>query len=967
MGMFSNRVRGKVMRLTLSRNFKRISRGLLLIMVMLGTGVLTTVDAMTSNPSSQFNPAQVTPIASPTPLAPMGGPAPIGRLDGVNVLFIIDQSGSMSGADDGTPNDLENLRFRGPQYIEDWLRVFLEKVVVTDKPAVNIALMAFGTDVRPILNWIDLTALAGMPDDIRRQELQLQIQADLSDERFRNDTGDLTNLGYTDFRRAFTLAREMVQQAPNPIAGEHYINAVVLLTDGAPCTLDFIARCGDPIFAPDSFQRNHLRNLATFVTENMPGVELYIAAIDPSNEFFSQLQPEWSQVVCRNVSPCIPSDLALTQISGGDELTSHFNRVLVGLMQRVATLESYEVSVPGTVKVKAYRRLLRVNIFKSNSVALPGEIKLFQPDGTLYPFTSRDPDSPIEVFEVLNPVPGTWRIEYTGAPEDIAKATFITDLTPLGGKMTLDTTEPPAMYHNLAFTLAIVDESGAPQEVYADPAYALMVEAVIYDATLLDPSSRSEVARLPMTLLPPPVAGSPQTNSFGGAWIPTDTRQYEIRVDAYYKDPDTGVREYILQNEPMLDGITPLETAIEPNGLTLSTALTGQPVSYTFAINDKATGAKVAWSTSHMGAQVTLKNPTDGSIVQPAQIIPNIAGAVGEIAGVFTPATPGDYIVEIMPVMLDATGVATPLQPVPYTAPLQVLPIHEVGVVISVTPDKDSIESRGPFPKFWRRTPVTITATFLDRFSNTPVPLANVTGGAFIMPKVFAVSGDTEIDLTNDLIMVQPGVYSVTTDDLGMGLLDIQRNFTFRVEAGENRYPAAGYYAWVETSASVEQTQRLALFIPLSIGGLILILGVAVAGSAFMIQRDKRLKEHPVRGKLYLIYHDLTDYTYRNIAWIQLDRFGRNRISLGAKHLDKSIVKLVVTSRSEEEHTNQIFHVEQLVMRHRRKKIKIVPASIKPFSLEPGREKRILPVSGQEDYEYLITNNLDALDFGGSQ
>src|SRR5699024_5037805 len=112
---------------------------------------------------------------------------------GVDILFIIDQSGSMGGPafnGVGGPFDPDGLRFTGPQYAVEWLSTFVENIVTTDVPEVRVGLLSFGSVTRNLIaNWTTIDARSSSWSQVKDQILQ-----DISANRFGQ-----TNLGSTDF------------------------------------------------------------------------------------------------------------------------------------------------------------------------------------------------------------------------------------------------------------------------------------------------------------------------------------------------------------------------------------------------------------------------------------------------------------------------------------------------------------------------------------------------------------------------------------------------------------------------------------------------------------------------------------------------------------------------------------------------------------------------------------------------
>lgn len=133
----------------------------------------------------------------------------------LDVVFLIDQSGSMSGA---TPNDPLGQRFNAPRYALDWLAN--NRLGMCKNAVHRIGVISFGTEAVVDLPMTNIEPVDQNHWNGIRPGLENQIQ-----ERNMNATNPLF---------AFIEAKKMLDSAP-ALGNEFRKRAIVLLTDGQPC------------------------------------------------------------------------------------------------------------------------------------------------------------------------------------------------------------------------------------------------------------------------------------------------------------------------------------------------------------------------------------------------------------------------------------------------------------------------------------------------------------------------------------------------------------------------------------------------------------------------------------------------------------------------------------------------------------------------------------------------------------
>ena len=129
------------------------------------------------------------------------------------------------------------------------------------------------------------------------------------------------------------------------------------------------------------------------------------------------------------------------------------------------------------------------------------------------------------------------------------------------------------------------------------------------------------------------------------------------------------------------------------------------------------------------------------------------------------------------------------------------------------------------------------------------------------------------------------GKYTLTLSGLGEG----QFNVTVQaVGPFVDRYVLEN---GVQSFSAAATRSRNPLTILLPAAVLIIVALIIVLATA-LVTRNRRLKEHPARGKLSIVRTDGGD---RELVWeSDLDRFNRNRIQFRQFPRDLSVSKLVV-------------------------------------------------------------------------
>ncbi|MCD4686051.1 MAG: hypothetical protein K8S97_08955 [Anaerolineae bacterium] len=403
----------------------------------------------------------------------------------LEVVFVVDQSGSMSGLDGATQaNDRDGLRFDAVQYALEWLGTFRAQQAEVGNPLdIYAGLVYFGDEFRR------------MPFDVHADasEYWTIINAATLDDWSLVSNAVMQaastaafperSLGNTDFRGAFDTAVSSFADLDNvgDVELRERLQVIVLLTDGAPCA-PRRTEWQDLQCTYTGDKDEHMIELQNDLERGFSGSNRRIFAfgIDKADTYWSLYSGAWN---------AITGDQA-ERLENFEQVGVSFNRTLVDLVQSllsedrsgevqlgidVLDHDTWAEGLPVEQSYQAYdvppfQQVMTISVFKSD---FDTELFLQNPAGDEITAGEADyvsGESTLqEIWRITNPAPGAWtfgaRVNEAGAWTADPNATVRIDLVRAGFKATIDAVGQ--MYEPVTVTVNVTDSNGARVGAYA--------------------------------------------------------------------------------------------------------------------------------------------------------------------------------------------------------------------------------------------------------------------------------------------------------------------------------------------------------------------------------------------------------------------------------------------------------------------------------------------------------------------
>lgn len=365
---------------------------------------------------------------------------------GIDLIILLDQSGSMSTFAEGVPPaDPDNRRVDAARYLMQYLA--FDNNLINPQRVNRVAVIGFGTRA-------DLTVgLTRLDSQENLERAQSQVRG--------------TNLGWTSFISAFRMVRE-VFPPPTDVELEdgRRQRIIVLITDGGP--FDPREWTYEQYFSEiEEFYLNELG------WENYP---LYVVGIDDTNVYWGDTGAQWNRIA----SPNPLEEQRAFRVRDVNELNTKIIDFLCPFLGQTGVDRDCRIRELGYHFVEPYAYRATFSFFKYRDDA---EIALIRPDESTAVSTSpKDPDlieylggpdTREELYVFDNPIAGCWKAEQTGEGRvdvhtEVVFQNFL-QLTSVSG--------PHSQLMPLSLVFQVTDANNMP--VREDPKYPIRFEAVL--------------------------------------------------------------------------------------------------------------------------------------------------------------------------------------------------------------------------------------------------------------------------------------------------------------------------------------------------------------------------------------------------------------------------------------------------------------------------------------------------------
>jgi hypothetical protein len=322
------------------------------------------------------------------------------QYEGADIVFLVDQSGSMGGAEFNAPtvlqgSDPDKRRFEVARSAIDFVAQLRYNYVAASNTNWDIrtSVIYFGDSIeQPLQNFT-----IAPNNEQEWAASKTGVEADLSLNQFGN-----RNLGSTNFSGAFAEAFHqfdiMAQSRSN--AGSR-LRAIILVTDGSPCVGD----CDNNGFDPFVHINEVKQNVATSFSGSND--RLYVVALNNTTDsYWTRFGQYWKDMAGqRGFAELIPPD--------NTDVTPYVQRAIDDI---VAPFTCNKTSQAGCITEITDEVVVRPYLSKVVFIAhkiKPEDVVTFNNGNTPVDLSKAklsDPARLVQTIEISNPPPGIWKI-----------------------------------------------------------------------------------------------------------------------------------------------------------------------------------------------------------------------------------------------------------------------------------------------------------------------------------------------------------------------------------------------------------------------------------------------------------------------------------------------------------------------------------------------------------------------------
>lgn len=753
--------------------------------------------------------------------------------DGLDIVFLVDQSGSMARINGGgVANDRLGLRFYSLLYAVNLLGEFhlsINQDATFRFDVVNFGRSAEAWDFAPTGSsqpsyWQTIEPRSR--DEWNPQYGQLKEDFDkMTAEYSKKDLGD------TNFQLAFREARAQFDKIPD-LPGNR-LRVIILLTDGQPA-LD----------VPGFTASKHMDDLTLYANKYFPesSYRIYtIGMIDANDSYWQLVQHYWEEITndpCTDLACPDPLKDRTGLVASNDDVGKRFQEILRDLSSILPEAKDVKyvdkAVIPGPLPVPPYLKSISFAYFKTD----PSQrLLLTDPSGAIDANRSgvdiEGIDGPIQVVRISNPLPGRWQVatDPAGVDVDITMRYIFAQSrldSPLGSQ---------AQYVPLTIKYALLDDLGMPLPNYDDPYYRLLVKAKVeaggqsWDLTL----------------------NSAADNTYSAEFTPIVSEPHKITVTAESQDYD-GQPIVVFDN--VIGSFDVSTVTLAPKSLPITwPQYSEQPI--IFELQDSRGYAVEA--PSSLDLLVTIDGENSAPLALKLQ--PN-----GTYETTYTPNVTGPHSVHAFASVLDSSGKKQIIMDKDI-GEFDVSPTTRVDLIVQEPASAEQYETGLlPFP----RNPLTVKIQLQDEDGKVLDPQKVFLNSATNVLSVTRIQDEKGNDVNLELDMQQTpdkGVYLAESSEFGTG------EYIITVAGAELR---PGFVYRNEQIQVRVVRMRHPWQIPLGILLLVAVIGT----SSWTIVKNYKIRQHPCKGMIYIVDAYGTPKFQK-----RLDTVGKNTIIVFGKEI----------------------------------------------------------------------------------